>query len=72
MEHVAGPQGVYETPGEYIRALIRQDMEQAKTNAYHAVIEGLEDIAEGRYVESSGNWEQDKLKISQKERDGWC
>ena len=37
--HVAGPQGVYETPGEYIRALIRQDMEQAKTNAYHAVIE---------------------------------
>ena len=34
--------------------------------------EFLKDIAEGRYVESSGNWEQDKLKMSQKERDGWC
>ena len=41
-------------------------------NAYRAIIEGFEDIAEGRYVESSGNWEQDKLKMSQKERDGWC
>ena len=71
VERVAGPQGMYETPSEYVRALIRQDMEEVKTNAYRAIIEGFEDIAEGRYVESSGDWKQDKLKISQKERDGW-
>jgi antitoxin ParD1/3/4 len=58
--HVVGPDGLYETPSEYIRALIRQDMAQSTAHIYGKIREGLEDMAQGRILKPHGTWEQDK------------
>lgn len=68
---VVGPHGLYETSSEYIRALIRRDMHSESSEIYHSIIEGFEDIAEGRYFKSTGNWEEDKKIFEQKEKEGW-
>jgi antitoxin ParD1/3/4 len=73
-QHVArvvGPKGLYETPSEYIRSLIRHDMERDVFQIYNSIVEGFEDIAEGRYFESTGNWEKDKEIFKKKEAEGW-
>ncbi len=67
---VAGPQGLYETPSEYVRALIRRDMQSESAQISAAIIEGVEDIAAGRYFQSTGDWEKDKAIIAQKEKEG--
>ena len=46
-----GDRGVYATPSEYLRDLIRRDMEAQGTLAH--VIGGLEDIKHGRFSDSS-------------------
>lgn len=46
-----GDDGVYATPSEYLRDLIRKDMETQST--VHHVIRGLEDMKEGRISELS-------------------
>ena len=61
--HVVGPDGLYETPSEYIRALIRQDMAQGTAHIYAKIREGLEDIAQGRILKSHGTWEHDKAAL---------
>ncbi len=68
---VVGPKGLYETPSEYIRALIRRDMDSDTFQIYNSVIKGFEDIAAGRYFESTGDWEKDKEIFRKKEEEGW-
>lgn len=46
-----GDHGVYATPSEYLRDLIRRDMEAQGVVAH--VIGGLEDIRDGRYSDKS-------------------
>lgn len=46
-----GDHGVYATPSEYLRDLIRRDMEAQGTVAH--VIRGLEDIKRGHFSELS-------------------
>jgi antitoxin ParD1/3/4 len=46
-----GDRGVYATPSEYLRDLIRRDMEAQGTVAH--VIGGLEDIKHGRFSDQS-------------------
>jgi len=47
----AGDQGLYSTPSEYIRDLIRRDMEG--TIALTKVRRGLDDIKNNRFAEES-------------------
>lgn len=68
---VVGAKGMYETPSEYIRSLIRRDMETDALQIYKSVIEGFEDIAHGRYFESTGDWEKDKELFKKKEGKVW-
>lgn len=73
-EHVSrmvGTDSLFETPSEYIRALIRRDMESDASQVYAKVIEGFEDISEGRIFKSTGNWKKDKEVFKQKETDDW-
>jgi antitoxin ParD1/3/4 len=62
----------YETPSEYIRDLIRRDMEkfelyQAKEN----ILEGYKDAAQGRYIKSSGDFKKDLQEFKNREQNGW-
>ena len=47
----SGDDGLYATPSEYLRDLIRKDMEAQST--VHHVIRGLENMKKGRYSELS-------------------
>ncbi len=73
-QHVAkmvGPKGLYETPSEYIRSLIRRDMESPASQVYDAILEGFQDIADGRYLEGTGDFKKDLALFEQKEAEGW-
>ena len=73
-EHVnrmVGKDSLFETPSEYIRSLIRRDMESDASQVYSAIIEGFEDINEGRYFQSSGDWKKDREVFKKKETEGW-
>lgn len=71
VSRVVGSKGLYETPSEYIRSLIRRDMETDVFQMYSSIVEGFEDIAEGRYFESTGDWKKDKEIFKKKEAEGW-
>ncbi len=71
VNRMVGKNGLYETPSEYIRSLIRRDMESDASRVYAAVIEGFEDINQGRYFESTGDWKQDKKRFAERENEGW-
>lgn len=47
----SGDGGVYATPSEYLRDLIRKDMETQST--VHHIVRGREDVKEVRYSELS-------------------
>ena len=47
----AGDHGVYATPSEYLRDLIRRDMESQSTVKH--VMRGLEDIRQGHFSSKS-------------------
>ena len=57
LENVTGPQGLYENQSEYIRDLIRHDMEQrdqmmmVDDEAVESIMRGVEDWKAGRYTE---------------------
>lgn len=73
-EHVSrmvGTDGLFETPSEYIRSLIRRDMESDSSQVYVKIIEGFEDIQEKRFFESTGDWKKDKEIFKQKEVNDW-
>lgn len=73
-EHVnrmVGSNGLFETPSEYVRSLIRRDMESDSSQIYSAITEGFEDINEGRFFKSTGDWKKDKEIFKQKEAEGW-
>jgi antitoxin ParD1/3/4 len=47
----AGEKGIYATPSEYLRALVRQDMEDHGTVSH--VMIGLDDVRNARFSEKS-------------------
>ena len=71
VHRMVGANGIFETPSEYIRSLIRQDMESDTSQIYSAILEGFEDVKEGHYFESTGDWKKDKALFKQKEAEGW-
>jgi len=59
VDDVVGSKGLYETPSEYIRDLIRRDMERRSHPEQEAIAEGYRDVAAGRIFASSGNFDAD-------------
>ena len=50
----------YETPSEYIRDLIRRDMEKYEMyEAKEQILKGYKDFVQNKYFESSGNFIED-------------
>jgi antitoxin ParD1/3/4 len=71
VEGLVGDTGLYETPSEYVRDVIRRDMEQRETGTVHeAVLSGYRDLADGAAFESTGDFRQDMRKLTEKEADG--
>ncbi|MBW7931506.1 MAG: CopG family transcriptional regulator [Gammaproteobacteria bacterium] len=69
---MVGETGLYETPSEYIRDLIRRDMERREDQLVQdAILAGYRDLAAGRLFESSGDFETDMAMLARKEADGW-
>ena len=69
---MVGVSGLYETPSEYIRDLIRRDMERREGQmAQDALLGGYRDLATGRSFASSGNFKADMKTLAQKEQEGW-
>ncbi|VAX06494.1 hypothetical protein MNBD_GAMMA26-240 [hydrothermal vent metagenome] len=68
---VVGTKGMYETPSEYVRSLIRRDMETDVFQIYNSIVEGFEDIAEGRYFEGTGDFKKDMKIFAQQESEDW-
>lgn len=59
VDRMTGTRGLYETPSEYIRDLIRRDMERRSNPEQDAILEGYRDLTAGRIFSSSGNFEHD-------------
>lgn len=69
---MVGEGGLYETPSEYVRDLIRRDMERREGQLVQgAILAGYRDLAGGRLFASSGNFKTDMQTLDGKEADGW-
>jgi antitoxin ParD1/3/4 len=72
VESLVGEAGLYETPSEYVRDLIRRDMEQREGRVVRdAILSGYRDLAEGAVFPSTGDFEQDMQVLAEKDADGW-
>lgn len=69
---IVGVSGLYETPSEYIRDLIRRDMERRGGQvAQDAILAGYRDLAAGRSFASSGDFKTDMKTLDRKEEEDW-
>jgi len=72
VDRMVGEAGLYETPSEYVRDLIRRDMERRDGQlVQEAILAGYRDLAAGRVFSSSGDFKTDMLTLERKEADGW-
>ena len=72
VDRMVGKAGLYETPSEYVRDLIRRDMERRDGQCVHdAILAGSRDVAAGRVFESSGDFRTDMAVLDRMEADGW-
>lgn len=70
VERMVGPMGPHETPSEYVRDLIRRDMERHGAGR-EAVLAGYRDLAAGTVFASTGDFAADMALLDQTEADGW-
>ena len=68
---VTGPNGLYPTPSHYLQYLIRKDMECEEYKIYDHILEGFQDIAEGRLLETSGDLMKDLEEFERRETESW-
>ncbi|WP_417516283.1 CopG family transcriptional regulator [Minwuia sp.] len=86
VKRVTGPDGLYETPSEYVRDLIRRDMRAGSPEAPDAldfsgmpepanlaehIKEGFRDFAEGRFIVGTGDLQDDLRRMREKRANGW-
>lgn len=72
VERMVGETGLYETPSEYVRDLIRRDMERREGQLVQdAILTGYRDLAAGRVFVSSGDFKTDMTQLERKEAEGW-
>jgi antitoxin ParD1/3/4 len=69
---MVGTGGLYETPSEYVRDLIRRDMERRDSHlAQDAILAGYHDLAAGRVFDSSGDFKADMATLDRRDAEGW-
>lgn len=72
VNRMVGETGLYETPSEYVRDLIRRDMERREGRIVQdAILTGYRDLTAGRVFTSSGDFKADMAMLDRKEADGW-
>jgi len=72
VEKMVGETGLYETPSEYIRDLIRRDMEQRDGRMERdSILAGYQDMAAGKMFASTGDFKKDMRILTQKEAADW-
>ena len=72
VSRMVGEAGLYETPSEYIRDLIRRDMERREGQlAQESILAGYRDVAAGRTFVSSGDFKDDMKMLTKKEAKDW-
>ncbi len=77
VERMIGEDGLYETPSEYIRDLIRRDMERRGSESdiqrlfETKLLGAYDDIATGRVFASTGNFKADMAILDRKDAEGW-
>ena len=72
VEKMVGETGLYETPSEYIRDLIRRDMQLQEGIAERdSILAGYRDFATGKIMASTGDFSQDMNILAQKESSDW-
>jgi len=76
VDRMVGEDGAFETPSEYVRDLIRRDMERREVEAQAAfearILAAYRDIAAGRFIESTGNFKDDLALFEKREAEGWA
>ncbi len=69
---MVGESGLYETPAEYMRDLIRRDMERREGQLLQdAVLDGYRDLAAGRVLASDGDFQADMAELDARQAHGW-
>ena len=64
--------GQYASVSDYVRDLIRRDMERRDGQfVQDAILAGYRDLAAGRVFASSGDFKADMAVLDRKEADGW-
>ncbi|KAB2900344.1 MAG: CopG family transcriptional regulator [Dokdonella sp.] len=72
VDRMVGEAGLYETPSEYIRDLIRRDMERREGKfVQDAILTGYRDLAAGRIFAPTGDFKADMASLDRKEADDW-
>lgn len=67
-----GDNGLYATPSEFLRDLLRDKKERQEAAAIRdGVLEGYRDLIEGRSVEFTGNLRSSLDEAKQREKSGW-
>ncbi|HAM10463.1 MAG TPA: CopG family transcriptional regulator [Bacteroidales bacterium] len=62
----------YETPSEYIRDLIRRDMEKIELyKSKELILEGYKNASQGKYFKSSGDFKNDLKEFNKKKNTNW-
>lgn len=71
VERMVSKAGLYETPSEYVRDLIRRDMEtRGERLEQDAILAGYRDVASGAVMPSTGDFHRDMKTLAKKEADG--
>jgi antitoxin ParD1/3/4 len=64
VDRMVGEAGLYETPSEYVRDLIRRDMERRDGQLLQdAILAGYRDVTAGRVIASSGDFKTDMATL---------
>lgn len=72
IERNCGDDGLYSTPSEFIRDLLREKKERQEAAALRdGVLEGYRDLLEGRTVEFTGDLKASLQEARLKEKSGW-
>lgn len=72
VDRMVGEVGLYETPSEYVRDLIRRDMERRDGQfVQDAILAGYRDLVAGHAFVSNGDFKADMAELDRKEANGW-
>jgi len=67
-----GDNGLYATPSEFLRDLLRERKQKQEAAALRdSVLEGYRDLMKGRTVEFTGDLKKALNEAKQKEKSGW-